>query len=83
MQNKKQKLWKRALSFLLMLTLILHNLLDQHSHNALRQSLSYWHKSTNYKSNVTYKKLTKLGNQRPPEGGGKVTQKIIGKKKNI
>lgn len=32
---------KRGLSTLLLVTLILHNPLDQHSHNALLQPVSY------------------------------------------
>lgn len=37
---------KGGLSSLLLLILILHNPLDQHSHNALLQSVPHWHKST-------------------------------------
>lgn len=37
---------KGGLSALLLLTLILHNPLDQHPHNALLQPVFYWHKST-------------------------------------
>lgn len=47
---------KGALSSLALLTLILHNPLDQHSHNALPQPAFNWHKSTINYSDVTYNK---------------------------
>lgn len=54
---------KGGLSSLPLLTLILHNPLDQHSHDALPQPAFYWHKSTTNYSDVTYNNPT-LGSLR-------------------
>lgn len=54
---------KGSLSSLLLVTLILHNPLDQHSHNALLQPVSCRHKPTNNLSDTTDSKLTKDADQ--------------------